>query len=245
MGCGLSDKPADYPYCLQQHIDNLVALIRQLDLRDITLLVHDWGGAIGLGAALEVPDRVTRLVLFNTGAFPPPYIPLRIRMCRIPVLGTLGMRGLNLFSRAALTMATAQPAGLTRQVRAGLLAPYDSWAHRVAVDRFVKDIPASPRHPTWAVLERIEQGLSSLASRPVAVCWGMRDWCFTDVCLKKFERLFPDAEVHRFEDAGHYVVEDAGERIIPILEEFLAGHPLDETASRRGPDRVEETKDNE
>ena len=69
MGCGWSDKPQAYPYCLSTHIANLVQLIEHLDLRAVTLLVHDWGGPIGLGAALRVPDRIARLVLFNTGAF--------------------------------------------------------------------------------------------------------------------------------------------------------------------------------
>ena len=72
IGCGLSDKPENYCYTLAQHIDNLVQLIRELDLTNITLLAHDWGGSIGLGAALELPERFSRIVLFNTAAFPPP-----------------------------------------------------------------------------------------------------------------------------------------------------------------------------
>ncbi len=231
VGCGLSDKPADYPYRLERHIENLAQLIRHLDLRDVTLLVHDWGGAIGLGAALRMPDRFARLVLFNTGAFPPPYFPWRIRVCRTPVLGALAVRGLNLFSRAALRMATARPGGLSADARAGLPAPYDSWSHRIAVHRFVQDIPATPRHPTWRVLQDLEAGLKQLADRPVAIMWGMRDWCFTEVCLRRFEAVFPHAQVHRFEDAGHYVVEDACEEILPRLEAFLEDSATHRAAS--------------
>jgi haloalkane dehalogenase len=226
LGCGLSDKPQDYPYCLSSHISNLVRLLEHLDLRNVTLLVHDWGGAIGLGAALQVPDRVARLVLFNTGAFPPPFIPWRIRACRIPWLGTWALRRLNLFARAALRMAVNQPERMTAAVRAGLLAPYDSWEHRVAVERFVADIPASPRHPTWQVLADIERGLPSLANRPVQLIWGMRDWCFRPACLDRFLQLFPAAETHRLAEASHYVIEDAHEQIIPLVERFLAAHPL-------------------
>ena len=91
LGCGLSDKPTDYPYQLASHIDNLVSLIDHLDLRDATILGHDWGGAIGMGAALQRPDRFKRYVLFNTGAFPPPYIPWRIRACRMPVFGKVAL----------------------------------------------------------------------------------------------------------------------------------------------------------
>ncbi len=226
IGCGLSDKPQRYPYRLAQHIDNLVQCIERLDLRSITLLVHDWGGAIGLGAALRVPDRISRLVLFNTGAFPPPYIPLRIRLCRTPVLGSLAVRGLNLFARAALTMAVADRRCMTGPVQAGLLAPYDTWANRIAIQRFVADIPATASHPTWQTLQAIEQGLPSLADRPTMMIWGMRDWCFTPVCLDRLLESFPAARVHRLGQAGHYVIEEAHEEIVPLIESFLADHPL-------------------
>jgi haloalkane dehalogenase len=221
VGCGLSDKPQQYPYQLSQHIENLTCLIQHLDLRDITLLVHDWGGAIGLGAALEMPDRFRRLVLFNTGAFPPPFIPWRIRACRIPVLGPLAVRGLNLFARAALTMATEKPERMTADVAAGLIAPYNNWANRVAIQRFVDDIPTSSRQDTWRRLAEIEQKLPTFADRPVQMVWGMRDWCFTPACLDRLLRSLPHAQVHRFEDAGHYVIEDAHERIIPLVRQEL------------------------
>jgi pimeloyl-ACP methyl ester carboxylesterase len=226
IGCGLSDKPEPYPYTLAQHVDNLVRLIESLDLRNVTLLVHDWGGAIGLGAALRVPQRFARLVLFNTGAFPPPFVPLRIRACRTPLLGTWAMRRLNVFARAALTMATEKPERMTPVVKAGLLAPYDSWANRVAIDAFVRDIPLTRAHPTWRVLTDIEAGLSSLADRPVQMIWGMRDWCFRPTCLDRFITHFPAAEVHRLAAAGHYVIEDAHEHIVPLLRDFLTRHPL-------------------
>lgn len=225
MGCGLSDKPEPYPYSLSQHIDNLVQLVESLDLRDITLLVHDWGGAIGLGTALRLPERFSRLVLFNTGAFPPPFVPLRIRMCRTPLLGSWAMRRLNAFARAAVTMASEKPDRMTPVVQSGLLAPYDSWANRVAIDAFVRDIPLTRAHPTWQVLEAIEQGLSTLADRPIQMIWGMKDWCFRPSCLERFEQHFPNAEVHRLADAGHYVIEDAHERIVPLLRAFLARDP--------------------
>lgn len=221
MGCGWSDKPQAYSYCLAQHIDNLVRLIEHLDLTRLTLLVHDWGGAIGLGAALRVPRRVARIVLFNTGAFPPPSIPWRIRACRIPLLGTWAIRGLNLFAKAALTMAVERPACLSPATRAGLVAPYDSWANRIAIQRFVADIPATPRHPTWTVLSDIERGLATFATRPIQMIWGMRDWCFAPACLERFLTHWPRAEVHRLEHAGHYVIEEAHEQIVPLVRQFL------------------------
>jgi haloalkane dehalogenase len=78
VGCGLSDKPQKF-LRLDDHIDNLVTLVETLDLENATLVAQDWGGAIGLGAMLRMPERLVRIVLFNTGAFPPRYITWRIR----------------------------------------------------------------------------------------------------------------------------------------------------------------------
>jgi pimeloyl-ACP methyl ester carboxylesterase len=225
IGCGLSDKPQDYNYTLAQRIDDLSRLVEHLDLKGATLVAHDWGGSIGLGAVERLPSRFARIVLFNTGAFPPPYVPWRIAACRTPLVGTGALRGLNAFARAALSMATEKPERMMADVRAGLLAPYDSWANRVAIDRFVRDIPFSPRHPTWQTLERIGAGLPALAGRPIQLIWGMRDWCFRPECLDRFLQHWPGAEVHRLADCGHYVVEDAHERIVPLMVNFLTNHP--------------------
>jgi haloalkane dehalogenase len=221
IGCGMSEKPSAYPYTLRQHIGNLANLIEQLELRHITLCCHDWGGPIGLGAALSAPERFDRFVVLNTGAFPPPYVPWRILACRTPVLGRWAVQGCNAFARAALWMATEKPERMTPAVRAGLLAPYRYRAHRTAIYRFVADIPLSPAHPTHRTLTEIEAGLPSLADRPCQLIWGMKDWCFRPECLERLAELFPSAEIHRLEDAGHYVVEDAHERIIPLMDDFL------------------------
>lgn len=222
IGCGLSDKPQDPAYySLQRNTDHLVTVIDRLELRDATLVVHDWGGAIGLGAALARPARFRAFILFNTGAFPPPYIPWRIRACRIPWLGSWCIRRLNLFARAALWMAVARHDRMTPDIRAGLMAPYDSWAHRIAIDQFVRAIPRGPHHASWRILEELERNLTALSDRPCQLIWGMRDWCFRPECLERLQRIFPRAEVHRLEDASHYVVEDAYDEIVPHMERFL------------------------
>jgi cis-3-alkyl-4-acyloxetan-2-one decarboxylase len=229
IGCGLSDKPQSYPYTLAQHTENLCRFIEQRDLRGITLLAHDWGGAIGLGAAVRLKERFAGLVLFNTAAFPPPFVPARIAACRTPLFGRAAVRGANVFARAALSMAVEKRERMTPAVRAGLLAPYDSWSNRVAVWRFVRDIPFTRRHPTHATLAELEQNLSSLADKPVAMIWGMRDWCFRPECMERLKQSFPAAETHELADCGHYVVEDAHERIVPIVREFVARRAVRET----------------
>jgi pimeloyl-ACP methyl ester carboxylesterase len=221
VGCGLSDKPADYPYRLSQHIENLSRLIGHLDLSDVTLVGHDWGGAIGIGAVLQARDRFSRLMLLNTAAFRPRRIPWRIRICRTPLLGPLAVRGLNAFARAALWMAVCRHVHMTPAVRDGYLAPYDTWAHRVAIQRFVDDIPLAARHPSYKTLLEIERGLPTVAKMPTTLIWGMRDWCFTPHFLDRFIEHFPNAEVHRIADAGHWVMEDACEQVVSIVERFV------------------------
>ena len=226
IGCGLSDKPQKYNYTLEQHIGNLARFIEQRDLRNLTLLVHDWGGAIGLGAAIKHPSRIERLCILNTAAFPPPYVPWRIAACRLPWVGEFAMRRLNLFARAALQMALHRLPLLNKDAAAGLIAPYRDWDSRVAIARFVQDIPRRKSQPTWQLLTRIEQGLSIFADRPARIVWGMKDWCFRPECLQRFERLLPQAKVRRLEDVGHYVMEEAAAEVIEELRGCLSesGH---------------------
>jgi cis-3-alkyl-4-acyloxetan-2-one decarboxylase len=169
-----------------------------------------------------MPERLDRIVLFNTGAFPPRYIPWRIRACRIPVGGRLAVQGANLFSRAAMTMTLSRRRRVDPCVAGGYLAPYNSWANRQAVYGFVRDIPNGPAHPTWRTLEEIERGLVTFADKPIALIWGMRDWCFRPDCLDRFIEAWPNAQVHRLADVGHWVVEDAPEESVAIVESFLA-----------------------
>ncbi len=221
LGCGLSDKPSDYDYCLQDHIDNLVSLVERLDLQNVTLVAHDWGGSIGLGALQKLRERFSKIVLFNTAAFPPPYIPFRIRVCRWPLIGKIGLQGFNMFAKAAITMATERSDGLPKEVAEGLLAPYDSWPNRIATYKFVKDIPLSSSHRTWEVLERIEAGLPELSSLPIRLIWGMKDWCFRPECLDRLVSHWPNADVTKFENGGHYIVEDEPEKVVTMVREFM------------------------
>jgi len=219
VGCGLSDKPQGYEYRLERHIANVQALVEELDLRDVVLCLHDWGGAIGCGLAARIRERVKGLVLFNTSAFVLPRMPLSIGLCRIPGFGALAVRGFNAFVRGALRYCSMKP--LSAAARAGYLAPYHDWASRIATLRFVQDIPMSAGHPSRALLDEIEAGLPALGELPGLICWGGKDFVFDDTFLEGWKQRLPKAEVRYFENAGHFVVEDAREEICLATGDFL------------------------
>ena len=226
MGMGKSDKPQDYPYTLSQHIDNLEQLVNHLGLDDITLVVHDWGGAIGMGFAVRHPERIRRLVIFNTAAFLSHEIPLSLSLCRIPGFGAVAIRGFNAFARGAIRWACAKQERMTEDVQAGYLEPYDNFSNRVANLRFVQDIPLNPDSPSYSVVQNIEKNLKLFQNHPVQIIWGAHDFVFNDNFLKRWQEIFPQAEVHRMEDAGHYVVEDSHEQILPMMKAFLQKNPV-------------------
>jgi len=237
IGCGLSDKPgdADYPYRLERRVADLERLIAALDLPRFTLVVHDWGGMIGCCVACRQPQRIARLVVLNTAAFLLPAgrrFPLRLRIVRDLPLGGLLVRGFNAFARGALHLAVTQP--LPPDVQRGYLAPYASWASRIATLRFVQDIPLAPGDASYDLARWVDEHLDRLAAIPKLICWGARDFVFDDAFLAEWRRRFPDAEVHRFADAGHYVLEDAGDRVLARMRDFFARHPQTAGASPIG-----------
>lgn len=222
IGCGLSDKPQGYRYTLGQHIDNLDNLLGQLEITSFSLVVHDWGGAIGMGLATRYPERIQKIVVLNTAAFLSKRIPFRIQICKWPVIGPFIVRAFNAFAWPATFMAVTKP--LKKEVAAAYLAPYDSWRNRVAIAAFVRDIPLTDDHVSYPVLEQIDTSLSSIhdAGIPLLILWGGRDFCFDKVFYDEWCRRFPDAEKHYFTDGGHYILEDKIQEIEPLIERFFS-----------------------
>ncbi|MCD8139226.1 MAG: alpha/beta fold hydrolase [Planctomycetaceae bacterium] len=222
IGCGFSDKPGNYPYSLDTHIRNIETWVETVlpGGEPFTLIVHDWGGAIGMGYAVKHPERIARVVILNTTAFPEGDMPLRIKLCRVPGLGALLVRGLNLFAGLAATQTTVEP--LPAPVRKGFILPYNSWANRIAVHRFVQDIPLGGNTRSDATIQAIGRSVpNALAGKPVLIQWGMRDWCFTPFFLGLWKKYVPWAEVDEYPAAGHYLLEDEGEAILARIRKFL------------------------
>jgi pimeloyl-ACP methyl ester carboxylesterase len=231
IGMGLSDKPGDdrYGYRLKDRVDDVEALVQSLEpLGKLTLVLHDWGGMIGMGYAARHPERIGRIVIMNTAAFHLPddmKVPAALRVVRDSGVGAVGVRAFNAFARGA-AMVGCKRRPLSREARDAYLAPYDSWANRIGTLRFVEDIPLRASDPSYALVSEIEASLPRFAETPVLACWGDLDFVFTPRVLEHWQARWPHAEVHRFADCGHYVLEDAGPEIATLVRAFLVAHPL-------------------
>ncbi|MFO8048805.1 MAG: alpha/beta fold hydrolase [Desulfosudaceae bacterium] len=226
IGCGLSERPsADaYGYRLENQVADLTAFIQQLKIdRPLTLIVHDWGGFIGCAFALRNPDRIKRIVITNTAAFLKPAgksLPLRLWLMRyLTPLAVPAMLGANLFCRAALVMAPRKK--LSPAVKAGLIAPYNSWSNRVAVLKFVQDIALKPSDPSYRLGRFLDENLHQLSVLPMLICWGKHDFVFDHTYFEEWRRRFPEAACHEFESAGHFLLEDEPEAVGALIENFL------------------------
>jgi haloalkane dehalogenase len=220
IGMGLSAKPADYDYSLATRIADVEAIVASLGLRRVHLVVHDWGGAIGFGFAAKHPELIGRIVILNTAAFLSNDIPARIALCKAMGIGPLLVRGCNGFAWPATWMAMHRRR-LSDDEQRAYLFPYDSWANRVAVSAFVQDIPLQPGHRSWPALAEVAMGLPQFQDRRVLIIWGGRDFCFNDRFLDRWQKILPRAEVRRLADAGHYVLEDASDEVVPLAAGFL------------------------
>lgn len=232
IGCGYSDKPDDsrYEYTLRRRVDDLEALLEFLHLKDnITFILHDWGGMIGMAYAARYPQRVKRLVLLNTAAFHLPKekkLPLSLWLVRNTAVGALSVRYFNAFSRGAAWVACTKNR-MPRALRNAYCAPYNSPQNRIATLRFVQDIPLKPGDPAYDLVSQTQALLEkgTFQHIPTLICWGMKDFVFDHHFLKRWKTCLPQADVHEFPESGHYVLEDSSDEIIPLIQQFLKKYP--------------------
>lgn len=225
LGFGRSDKPSDWrAYSYERHVRHFGAIMDELGLDEVTLVLHDWGGPIGLAWAVEHPERVGRLVILNTVGWPPPSgrkPGLGYRILAAPLLGDVLVRGAHAVVRyALLRRLVSRP--IPAADRAGYLKAQPSWGERAG-------ILAAIRHsaevvgggPTRDRLEQVGAKLDVLSGKPTLIVWGMRDPILKPTLLRRWRERFPAAEVHELDEASHFLQEDAHERIVPLLLDFL------------------------
>ena len=225
IGCGLSDKPADdrYNYTLERRISDLGALMDHIQPETtINMIVHDWGGMIGFGWAVERSEIIGTMIIGNTAAFPLPpdkKLPAALWLVRNTKLGALLVQGMNAFSGMAARVAFKKP--VSARVRKAYTGPYDSWDNRIATLRFVQDIPLDTNDPGYSIVQMTESRLPEFAGKPCMLVWGGKDFVFDHHFLRQWERIFPHARVLEYPDCGHYIFEDGGPLLVKAISDFM------------------------
>ncbi|MGB5810144.1 MAG: alpha/beta fold hydrolase, partial [Polyangiales bacterium] len=227
LGFGRSDKP-DQPtlYQVPRHGQRLESLLESLDLQDATLVSQDWGGALGFYWATRHPERIAALCVLNTAAHRPPEkvkLPLPLHLFRMPGIGEVMVKGANMFVRGFLFQAgIIHKDRITPEMRAAYTAPHPTYSSRTSILVFPREIPADSTGRVADFLGEVESGLQQLTDKPTMIAWAMKDIAFLPEYLDDlWLRDFPNASVLRLPDAGHYLQEDAHERIVPRLLSHL------------------------
>jgi haloalkane dehalogenase len=229
VGCGRSDQPppTDYPYTLQRRIDDFEAFLQHtVPTGPLALVVHDWGGAIGLGWAARHPHRLAALIAMNTAAFPKPpqyRLPVSLWLARCTRLGRLLMQHTDLFCRLAARWCVVRRR-LPPDIRSQYLWPYRRPRQRWAIWRFVQNIPLRPTDPGFDLLHHIAASFPHWQNIPTLLLWGLADFVFNHHFLNTWRQLLPQAQVHTWADAGHYLLEDARDDVIDLTHTFLLKH---------------------
>lgn len=219
LGFGLSDKPADAPYRPADHARRLAGLLDHLALGVSALVVHDFGGPIGLSYVVEHPERVSALVLFNTWMWSLATDRRVQRASRIAAgpLGRFLYRRLNFSPRMLIPMVMGDRRKLTRRAHEHYTRAFPSSAERVAPWVLARELAGSA---DW--YDSLWRRRAALADKPALLLWGMRDPTFGEEVLARWQEALPLAKLESFADAGHFVQEEVGASLVGRVASFLA-----------------------
>jgi pimeloyl-ACP methyl ester carboxylesterase len=224
IGYGLSDKPTHKKYhTLRQHIQNLFEFLTLLDLHDITLIMADWGGPLGLSYAIQRPETIKRLVIINSWVFQESYLnrlDTLVRWVTKPGIGELLFGTFNVAFNVVVQRWTARY--LSQAVLAAYKAPFRDPRQRAALIQFPRMISTTPDHPSAVIMRDIEQNLSVLRDIPTLILWGKDDTVFPPDVAAHWKTMLPRAKGPvMIEAARHLLVEDAPDEVIQQLSAFF------------------------
>lgn len=223
-GFGGSEHPLGFGYRFDDHAAVLEAFIGELGLEGVALVLHDWGGILGMYYAVRHPERVTNVVLMSTSVAPvrmSPVVGALLRLPRAPLLGWLIVQRLNLFLPLALRAGVVHWSHLTPEVRRAYARPFPDAASRLPIRRWTEQLPARPGDRVSAVLREIGEALPAF-DRPVLIVKAQRDPILSTSRARALLDVLPHARLELVRDAGHFLQEDQPERVAELLADFLA-----------------------
>lgn len=212
-GFGLSQAAPGYGFTAAEHSDVVRRFVAALDLRGAVPIVQDWGGPVGLGAAMADPDRYAGLIIGNTWAWPSPG---RIRPFAT-IMGSPAAQRLNLFVRVVLPQGLRRRT-LTARERAMYAGPFPNTESRAPVRIFPEQIFAAE-----PFLQQVESGLPKLAGLPSLLLWADRDIAFKEVERRHWQQTLTDRTDYTLHGAGHYWQDDAGEEASLVIRNWWNG----------------------
>lgn len=217
IGFGLSDKPAALKGRPRDHAKNLSEFIEKKNLRNITLVVHDFGGPIGLGAALHHPERIKQIVLFNSWLWETNSNKDAVKIDGIinSFIGRFLYLRMNFSPRVLLKKGFADPGRLSKKTHRHYLMPFPDKTSRLGPYRLAQALVGSS---DW--YQNQWEQLTVLESKPWLIIWGTEDQFLTTEYLGKWTRRLPHAEVHTLK-SGHFVPEEQTESALLAMQNFL------------------------
>jgi pimeloyl-ACP methyl ester carboxylesterase len=220
IGFGLSGKPQGPSYLPQFHAENLKEFIERVGLKDITLVVHDWGGPIGMSYAVDHPENIKRLVILNTTCWSLKGIKAAERFASVvgSPFGHFLFRYLNAFPRYIVPSLFADRSRLTPTALRHYTAPFSSPEVREAPWILIKALISQS---DW--MDSIWHRRDRLRTKPVQILAGQKDPTFGPEKLARWQQGFPRSTTKLYPNVGHFVAEEAGPELLAPIRSFLTG----------------------
>jgi haloalkane dehalogenase len=220
LGFGLSDKPASYSYRPEEQAKCLEHLISSLNLENITLVVHDFGGPLGLSYAIQHPRNIRKLVVMNTWLWSVKDDPFYARFSQLmkTPIGKFLYLQLAFSPRFILKQAVADKSRLSKHIHQHYLKVFPNAESRLSTHAYAKSLVDSDAF--WSSLWARREAISDI---PTLILWGMKDIAFKEKDLLRLESIFRNSQILRLEHVGHFPQEEAGEDILSSIRDFLQG----------------------